>query len=233
MQARACDSGMVDLTQEMAELWAALGPVPPQRGRVLQFVSARTGEGTSTIAREFARLAAVRARRPAWLIDADIYDQGQLKAVGMQPDRFGPVQGQASASPDGTAFFSLHPPMKDAQGKPVADASLLQARAVLGGRLWVTRLKAEALHVAQRAHIIARPDYWEAMRKHADYVIVDAPAADRSDTAVALAPFVDATVLVVAADEGDAAEHLALRDALEAADGYVAGLVFNRAPAEA
>ena len=226
----AYDSGMVDLTGEMADLWAALGPVPPGRGRVLQFVSARTGEGTSTIAREFARLAAVRARRPAWLIDADIYDQSQLSAVGMEPERYGPVQGMASASPDGSAFFSLYPPLKDRQGRPMADSRLLHARAVLGGRLWVTRLRAEALHVAQRAQFVASGAYWDAMRRHADYVIVDSPAADRSDAALALAPYMDATVLVVAADEKDVGDPAALRDALDAADGFVAGMVFNRAP---
>jgi Mrp family chromosome partitioning ATPase len=224
------DSSMVDLTREMADLWAALGPVPPTRGRVLQFVSARTGEGTSTIAREFARLAAVRGRKPAWLIDADVFDQGQLNAAAMEPDRFGRVQGMASASPDGSAFFTIHPPLKDRQGRPMADSRLLQARAVLGGRLWNTRLRAEALNVAQRAHFLGTPDYWEAMRRHADYVIVDSPAADRSDAAVTLAPHMDATVLVVAADEQDVGEPAALRDALEAADGYVAGMVFNRAP---
>lgn len=221
---------MVDLTSEMADLWAALGPIPTQRGRVLQFVSARTGEGTSTIAREFARLAAVRARRPAWLIDADIYDQSQLSAVGMEPERFGPVQGQASASPDGTAFFTIHPPLKDRQGRPMADSRLLHARAVLGGRLWVTRLRMEAMNVAQRAQFLGTPDYWEAMRRHADYIIVDSPAADRSDAAITLAPHMDATVLVVAADEQDVGDPAALRDALDAADGFVAGMVFNRAP---
>ena len=222
---------MVDLTGEMADLWAALGPVPAGRGRVLQFVSARTGEGSSTISREFARLAAVRARKPAWLIDADLYDQNQLKAVSLEPDRFGQLAGQASASPDGSAFFTIQPPVKDREGRPVADGRLLHARAALGGRLWVTRLRREGLHPAQRVQFIERADYWNAMRKHADYVIVDAPAADRSDAAIALAPFMDATVLVVAADENSAAEQVALRDALEQAGGFVAGLVFNRAPA--
>ena len=62
---------MVDLTSEMAGLWAALGSAPAHRGRVIQFACANTGEGASTVAREFARLAAVRARKPVWLVDAD------------------------------------------------------------------------------------------------------------------------------------------------------------------
>ncbi|MBX7247901.1 MAG: hfsB [Caulobacteraceae bacterium] len=219
---------MVDLTAEMADLWAALGPPAPGRGRVLQFVSARTGEGGSTVAREFARLAAVRGRRPAWLIDADVYDQSQLNTVGLEPHRFGPVQGLASASPDGSAFFTIQPPLKDRHGRPLADSRLLQARAVLGGRLWVTRLRGEALHAAQRVQFLASGRYWEAMRKHADYVIVDSPAADRSDASIALAPHVDASILVVAADETGVGDPAALRDALEAAGGKVAGMVFNR-----
>lgn len=226
----AYDSGMVDLTSEMADLWSALGPVPPGRGRVVQFASARTGEGASTIAREFARLAAVRAKRPAWLIDADIYDQSQLSAVGLEPERYGQVQGLASASPDGSAFFSLNPPLRDQQGRPMPDSRLLHARAVLGGRLWVTRLRAPALHPTQQVRFLASGAYWDAMRRHADYIVIDSPAADRSDAALALAPYVDATVLVVAADERDVADPAALRDALEAAGGFVAGMVFNRAP---
>ncbi|HST92594.1 MAG TPA: hfsB, partial [Brevundimonas sp.] len=67
---------MVDLTSEMAALWAALGPAPGHRGRVVQIAAANTGEGVSTVAREYARLAAVRARKPVWLVDADLAQQG-------------------------------------------------------------------------------------------------------------------------------------------------------------
>ncbi|HWT53149.1 MAG TPA: sugar kinase, partial [Caulobacter sp.] len=46
---------MVDLNVEMTELWGALGAPPAGRPHVIQFISARRGEGTSTVAREFAR----------------------------------------------------------------------------------------------------------------------------------------------------------------------------------
>jgi Mrp family chromosome partitioning ATPase len=48
---------------------------------VIQIACANTGEGASTVAREFARLAAVRARKPVWLIDADLAQPGQQEAV--------------------------------------------------------------------------------------------------------------------------------------------------------
>ena len=219
---------MVDLTSEMAALWAALGPVPGHRGRVVQIAAAGSGEGVSTVAREYARLAAVRARRPVWLIDADLARQGQMDAVAAQPERFGTLGKVAIATPDGSIFFAVTPRIMDRAGKPVHPARLMTARPCLGGRLWVTRFAAEQLRSGQRAEAVSDARYWDALRKHADTVVIDAPAADRSDTAITLAPYVDATVLVVAAESGAANQPLMLRDEIEAVGGRIAGVVVNR-----
>ena len=219
---------MVDLTSEMAALWAALGPAPGHRGRVVQIAAASSGEGVSTIAREYARLAAVRARRPVWLIDADLSQQGQMEAVASQPDRFGALGKAAIATPDGSIFFAITPRIMDRAGKPVHPARLMTARPCLGGRLWVTRFAAEHLRSGQRAEAVSDARYWDALKKHADTVVIDAPAADRSDMAITLAPFVDATVLVVAAESTAANEPLMLRDEIEAVGGKIAGVVVNR-----
>lgn len=219
---------MVDLTSEMAALWAALGPAPGHRGRVVQIAAANSGEGVSTVAREYARLAAVRARRPVWLIDADLAQQGQMDAVVAEPDRFGRLGKAAVATPDGSIFFAVTPRLTDRQGKPVHPARLLTARPCLGGRLWITRFATEALRSGQRAEAIADARYWDALRRHADTVVIDAPAADRNGLAITLAPFVDATVLVVAAESTAPNEPLILRDEIEAAGGRIAGVVVNR-----
>lgn len=219
---------MVDLTSEMAALWAALGPAPGHRGRVIQIAAATTGEGVSTVAREYARLAAVRARRPVWLVDADLAQQGQVEAIAAQPDRFGRIGKAAAATPDGSIFFAVTPRMADREGKPVHPARLVTARPFLGGRLWATRFAGENLRSGQRAEVLADARYWDALRRHADTVVIDSPAADRSDTAITLAPFVDATVLVVAAGGASPGEPMILRDEIEAVGGRIAGLVVNR-----
>ena len=219
---------MVDLTSEMAALWAALGPAPGHRGRVVQIAAATSGEGVSTVAREYARLAAVRARRPVWLIDADLAQQGQMDAVAAEPDRFGRIGKAAIATPDGSIFFAITPRIMDRAGKPVHPARLMSARPCLGGRLWVTRFAAEHLRSGQRAEAVSDARYWDALRKHADTVVIDAPAADRNDMAITLAPYVDATVLVVAAESGATNEPLMLRDEIEAVGGRIAGVVVNR-----
>ncbi len=219
---------MVDLTSEMAGLWAALGPAPAHRGRVVQVVSATSGEGASTVAREFARLAAVRARKPVWLIDADLWQPSQIDAIVSQPDRFGRFGKEAAASPDGSSFFTITPPVTNREGRAYRPSRLMTARPFLGGRLWVTRFRIEALRAGQRVEVLREARYWDMMRRHAETVIIDCPAADRSDAAVSLAPFADATVLVVAADCTDASEPVALRDEIAAAGGRIAGVVMNR-----
>ena len=219
---------MVDLTSEMACLWAALGPTPAHRGRVIQFAAASTGEGVSTVAREFARLAAVRARRPVWLIDADLAQQGQQEAVAAEPERYGRLGAAASASPDGAIFYAVTPPVLGRDGLPVAPGRLMTARPCLGGRLWITRFRTESLRSGQRVEALPDPAYWDAMRRHADTIVIDSPAADRNDVAITLAPYVDATVLVVAAETTAANEPVILRDEIEAVGGRIVGVVVNR-----
>ena len=223
---------MVDLTAEMAQLLASLGPGRPGQARVVQFVAATSGEGTSTVARELARFAAGRARRPVWLIDLDLMNAPQHAAVAGDPARYGALGRATAASPDGSAFFTVQPPTVGPDGKAWKDARYLIAHPVGGPRLWVTRFRREALIGEQTVHVMPTGDYWNALRQHAELVVIDAPAADRSRAAMTIAPFVDFTVLVVAADGADAGGPAALRDSLHAAGGQCAGIFFNRAEVE-
>ncbi len=223
---------MVDLASEMAELLHALGPSPGAEGRVVQFVAASAGEGVSTVAREFARLASERSRRGVWLVELDVMSGEQYAAIAADPERYGFIGTASHASPDGTAFFSVEPPARRPDGLAFQNAPYLLAYAVGGRRFWVTRFRREALRIGQSVQITADPAYWNALRKFADYVVIDAPAASRSRAALAVAPFADANVLVVSADGRDTGAPAALKNAIEQAGGEFAGMVFNRAPAE-
>ncbi|MFN3229542.1 MAG: transcriptional regulator [Asticcacaulis sp.] len=220
---------MVDLTREMADLWAALGRPSPLSGRIVMIVAAHSGEGASTVSREFARCAAAYARKPVWLVDADISHQSQLDAISEDRHRFGPPGPLASAAPDGQVFFSVRPPTKDAQGKLVQDGAYLICRPFLDRKLWVTRFRDQFLKRGQTVRLRDDNGYWDAMRQHAETTIVDVPAADRSATALALAPYMDAIVMVVAEEFGTVESRLTLRNDLEEAGGRLAGMVYNRA----
>ena len=220
---------MVDLTREMADLMAALGRPQSPRGRVLMFVSAITGEGASTVAREYARCEAAFAKKPVWLVDADLKRQGQMVMLGQDPARFGPPGALAQATPDGSMFFEIKPKARGKDGQPIPDDKYLVARPFLAQKLWVTRFRQQNLAPGQRVRLLDRSGYWGALRKHAQTVVVDAPAADRSTAALHLAPLMDGVILVVSEDEGDVQARVSLKADIEQAGGRLLGMVYNRA----
>ena len=225
-------SRMVELNAEMADLWTTLGAPSPGRGRVIQFMSARNGEGVSTVAREFAWFAASRAARRTWLIDLDLNGTAQCDALSGEPSRFGVLGPAAAATPDGSMFFTVQPPLRGPDGRAWADARYLSAHRVGGKSLWVTRFRRDALQGRQGVHVMPTADYWNALRRHADLIVIDAPAADRSQAGLTIAPFVDDVVLVVAADEPDVRAPALLRDSVIDAGGHMSGLFFNRQTVE-
>jgi Mrp family chromosome partitioning ATPase len=224
---------MVDLSAEMPELWASLGAPTPGRARVFEFIAARGGEGASTVAREFALHAARAFGRRVWLVDLDLMAQSQVASLAAAPARFGALGPAASASPDGSMFFSVQPPLRRPDGRPWPDARYIAAHSVGGRGLWVTHFRREAMRQRQGVHVLPAPDYWNALRRHADVIVVDAPAFERSRAGVTVSPNMDEVILVVAADQADVRASVLLRDALTNAGARVAGLFCNRAPVAA
>ena len=223
---------MVDLSAEMADLWRALGAPAPGRARVVQVVAARRGEGASTVAREFALYAAARQRRTVWLVDLDLAASPQHAAFAADPERYGALADPVAASPDGSMFFTVQPPSRGANGAAWPDAGFLVAQQAGQTRLWVTRFRREALQAGQTVHVLPHQGYWAALGRFCDLIVVDCPSADRSKAALTLAPFMDQTVLVVAAEQSEVQAPAALRDAIGEAGGQVAGLFLNRTTVE-
>src|ERR1700759_988322 len=108
----------MDLSTEMAELWASLGAPPSGRGRLVEFIAARQGEGVSPVAREVAFYAARTQGRRVWLVDLDLMGQTQAAAIALDPKRFGALGQPAAATPDGSMFFSVQPTLKRTDGRP-------------------------------------------------------------------------------------------------------------------
>lgn len=220
---------MSDLSSEMAALAERLGPAPGAVARVVQFVAAESGEGTSTLARAFATEVAKRAVRPVWLIELDLMRGEQHHIIGDDIEAYGRLGDPTRASPNHAMFFTVQPKVA-ADETPGADAAFLAAYAVGRSRLYVTRFRRERLASGQTARILPTADYWEAVAAHSEYVVVDAPAWSRSRAAGVVAPFMDANLLVVSADKRNPDAAGAALHGLEAAGGRWAGVVVNRAP---
>jgi Mrp family chromosome partitioning ATPase len=223
---------MVDLYTEMETLLRSLGRPSPRAGKVVQIVAAKPGEGTSTIARELAFAASAHSQRGVWLVELDVLSGEQHAVLGSDPNEYGVLGEATKASPDGSMFFAVDPPIKGVDGKPWPNARYLSAYPIGGRRFWVTRFRREALRAGQSVQILSKGDYWNTLRGFADYVIVDAPALDRSRAALAVARHMDSSVLVVAAGSADRTAPARAREAIEAAGGHCAGVVFNKAPEE-
>jgi hypothetical protein len=130
-------------------------------------------------------------------------------------------------------FFDLSPKLTNSNGQPWPNAGYLDAYPVGQARWWVTRFRREALRPGQSVRILSSPDYWRMLRQYSDWIIIDAPSAQRSRAALATAAYVDDNVMVVSGDSEDISSAVALRDGLKSVGGRCAGLVFNRAPKEA
>lgn len=216
---------MVDLNAEMAQLWDSLGELTPGKSRAIQFIGARGGEGTSSVAREFARFAARRTGARVWLVDLDLAGSPQHDAIQSQPSRYGALGPPMAATPDGSTFFTVQPP----RGQDWPDARYLEAHAVGAQTFWVTRFRNEALRDRQTVRLAPSDGYWTALRRHADLIVVDSPPAGQSEDGLTVAPLMDQTVLVTA----DGRATRTLQEALADAGGHCAGVFFNRARSSA
>ena len=213
----------------MAEVARQLDPPTDAVGRVIQFIALRSGDGVSTLARAFAQAVSIKAGRGVWLVELDVLSGVQAHAIAAQPDLFGKLGPAVSASPDGTCFFRITSPNPDSG---VTDASCLVAHAVGPHRMWVTRFRNAALGPGQAVEMRDTGEYWEALRGHADWVVVDAPPLERSGAGLVTAGHVDGNILVLDASRGDLAADAVLRDRVLNAGGRVAGAVLNRAPGD-
>ncbi len=170
-------------------------------GAVLHFVAAAKGEGTSTIAREFALLAATTGRRRTLLIDASRRDPQTARHFDCDISR-GLIDG----------------------GWPIHDDTRLR-REVQGTMLSVACL------VGSRASALADPAtlsaLYQELRGQFDIVVVDCPAMDSGEYATLLPDEADGIFLVIRAEGTRPAVISHTKTLIEQAGGRFLGAVLN------
>lgn len=220
---------MQDLRGELTETWRVATQAPQTNGaRAIMFMSARTGEGTSSVAASFAMLAASRARRGVWLIDLDLMQNLQYAAFENGP--FTRVLGRAgrphNADLGAASFYSVTPPSAESR-KSGANPGMMVVHRVGNSKLLVSRFRKERLEANQQVRIKTGADYWKAVRGIADWIIVDAPALEESSAGLAVCSQMDATALVVRADRTAAQDVSRLGQEIEGHGGTCLGMVLN------
>ena len=168
-------------------------------GVVIQLMSTRSGEGVSTTVRDLCLVAAGSNAMQTLLLAAE---SPAARAVDWPRDIYG-MPADLRPIADGPENLDM---------LRVGPSSLVVAAPPSGLRL--------------------QPPGWsaliQALRPRFELVIIDSPPLDRAFTGIVLAPHMDATVLVVAAESTRASAVRTLRDRLAEAGSNTAGVILNK-----
>ena len=168
-------------------------------GVAVQLISTRSGEGVSTMVRDLCLVAA--------------------DSNGMR-----------------TLLLAAEPPASNAVDWPRSIYGMPSGLRPIGDgpdTLEMLRVGTSALVLAAPlAGLTLQPPGWSALirdlRGQFDLVMVDSPPLERAFTGIVLAPHLDATVLVVAAESTRASAVRTLRDRLAEVGSNTAGVILNK-----
>jgi uncharacterized protein involved in exopolysaccharide biosynthesis/Mrp family chromosome partitioning ATPase len=199
-------SSFPEIQQEMFTLYQAIeSQVPSGRGRVIQFLGSKRGEGASTVARELARIAAHKIGLSVLLLDANRIAPSLDDFFSLQPKEGGWQDGVRSA---GEVELTLH---------QVENTTLYLSPSSNSAR--------PSPVVFNRRRI--RP-VWDDLRRRFDLIIVDSAPITVSPDSAAIANEADGTILVVEAENTrwTIVDHA--RQKVTQSGGTVLGTVLNK-----
>ncbi len=194
---RALEQKMVSLYQTIVSLLGSDAP------KTIQILSARATEGSSVIAREFARVVAGKLGKRVLLLDAN-QPHCQCAAFGVTP------------SLDWEEALTTQHSIQDAL-VPVGDSALQLSVLSLGENL--------------KQSVIETPLFGSALEEVAEQfhmVIIDAPPAAEAAEGLTLSPIVSGTVLVIEAGQTRWQVADSVQRRIEKYGGRVLGAVLNK-----
>jgi Mrp family chromosome partitioning ATPase len=174
-----------------------------QTARIVTFISARPGEGTSTIARDYAAALADSVDHNILLIDAGKLDRAYFH--------------DHDADPEITIADTV------AGGRPVTEALY-----PLGPHVFLARWSGQGRSRGVAGKLINDAGFWAALHEKFGTVVIDAPSLKESSDGIALAVRADATVLVVEAETTRQPVIENLRDTVGTAGAKIVGIVMNK-----
>ena len=222
---------MVTLFDEMLRLFAVLNPpLDEGRGRILQFVSTQPNEGVSTIAREFARVAALHSPENVLLLDLNTQGQGQYEYFKdvEERDHSLSVGEPMDLGFDAGSLWRVVSETELHDRITLPRGELMSFHRIGSTRLLVSRFHRDALQDGQTAQVTNRPALWDAVREAVNFTVVDSPASSQAVDGLAISGMMDAVVLVVEAEATRVPVIEDLRDRLRARGAHLAGVVFNK-----
>lgn len=187
----------------LAPLFSAIRPLlDGKQGAVLHIVAATAGEGASTIAREFAMLAATTGHRRTLLVDADRGNPQSALAFGCDVGR-GLVDLLRAGGDDIDVLQSI-------------PGTLLSVTCLIGER-GPAGVDAETLR-----------DLYARLRDEFELIVVDCPPVGDGGYSHLVPEAADGVILVVQAEKTRPAVIAHAKEMVQHAGGHVLGAVLNR-----
>ncbi len=194
----------LEAEKEMATLYQNIEALVGQpRKKIIQFIGSHPGEGTSTIARDFARFSASRLGKKVLFLEGDPADSSQ------------PFSG-------GGRMVSLEETVR--RGEEVEGAFAQSEGTGLAVGL-VAREEGSLIHFLESED---RAPVWERLKEHFDLVVIDSPPLSASTAGLAFCRRADGVVLVLEAERtrGPVAEKA--KEQIQKNGGNILGVVFNK-----
>ena len=193
-----------EMHQEMALLYQHIDSLlDGSPKKVIQFIAAKEGEGTTTIVQEFARTSATILGKSVFLFDAD---------VGNALPRF--ADG-AAGNGDGREFPDPEPGKGTiSRDAPANTAVCLIPQTVRGIRKYFYSPQIDS--------------FWENLRTKFDLVLIDSPSFETSPDGIAIARKVDGVVIVLEAEKTRWPVVERLKEQILSNGGNILGIVFNK-----
>jgi protein-tyrosine kinase len=191
----------LDMEEEMIDLYtiiAALLPFPG--GKLLQFIGSREGEGTSTLIREFARVACVRFNKSVFVLDL---------ISSLRPQPYTQERSLEVVEPERDL-------MDGVLDELVESRFLVCPVSKLGGSL--TR-------VVGSPHL---GSFFDKLRQQFDLILIDSPPVTRSAVGLALVHKMDGVLLVVEADKTRWSVARRVKNQIIQAQGNILGVILNK-----
>ncbi len=194
-----------DLEGEMMSLYCSLqSMLPAKKGQAFEFIGSVEGEGTSTIAREFALIAAGRTGHSVLLIDNDRRRLDQFRAFNAQTeyDWIGAIRG---ALPPERAIFQT-----------------------TAGNLFVSAISRDEDLVPELLKSAEFGAFWKSMTGQFDLILLDSSPVANSADGVLLSRFMDGVLIVVEAEKTRWPVIQSSKERIAATGGNVLGIVLNK-----
>ena len=178
--------------------------LPRSQKGIIQFISSRKGEGTSTIVREFALFLLHHRNNSVLIVESGSKNSAQHQAFGIRPRKSMPCTVQ-----NGVCIDEYISQVGDSQG-------------------YLCWLSEEAVSMARPKHLAEQPVIWNTLRASYDFVLLDCQPISDQDAALNLCVETDGVVLVLEAEKTRSRVVSNLRNRIVQNGGKVLGLVFNK-----